>query len=77
LFISNCAKKWLKDRNHLNNCACLEREAKELYLLFANSLKRHQKKLKECQCETSEKVRVDYPDSEFFRVEFFIFFHVR
>jgi hypothetical protein len=38
----------------------LENEAKELYLLFTNSLKKSMKKLKECQCETSEKVRVDY-----------------
>lgn len=59
----NCAKKWLKDRNHLNNCDCLEREAKELYLLLANSLKRCQKKLKECRCETSEKVRINYLNS--------------
>jgi hypothetical protein len=41
----------------------LEKEAKELYLLFANSLKTCQEKLKECQCETSKKVRVDYLDS--------------
>ena len=55
----NCAEKWLKDRNHLNNCDCLEQEAKESYLLFANSLQKSKEKLKECQCETSEKVRVD------------------
>jgi hypothetical protein len=47
----------------LNNHDCLEVEAKEIYLLFSNSLKEKQKKLKECKCETSEKVRVDYLDS--------------
>ena len=56
---AECAKKWLKDKEHLKNCDCLEKESQELYLLFANSLKRHQQKLKECQCETSEKIRVD------------------
>lgn len=58
-----CAEKWLKDRNHLNNCVCLKQEAKEFYLLFANSLKRCQERLKVCQCETSKKIRVDYLDS--------------
>src|SRR6185503_7435887 len=58
----NCAEKWLKDRNHLNNCQCLEQETQELYLLFANSLKESMEKLKECQCEGSKKVRVYYLD---------------
>ena len=31
---------------------------KELYLLFANSLKESKEKLEKCQCKTSEKVRV-------------------
>ena len=60
---AECAKKWLKDKEHLKNCQCLEVEVQEIYLLFVNSLKRYQKKLKECQCETSTKVRVDYLDS--------------
>jgi hypothetical protein len=37
----------------------LEREAKELYDLFANSLKEKQELLKKCSCKTSEKFRVD------------------
>jgi len=37
----------------------LEQEAQESYSLFANSLQKSKEKLKECQCETSEKVRVD------------------
>jgi hypothetical protein len=48
----------MRDKGHLNGCKCLEIEAQELYLLFSNSLKRCQEKLKECQCEESEKVRV-------------------
>jgi len=59
----HCADKWLKDQNHLNNCNCLEIEAKELRLLFINSLKKAKEKLSKCQCKTSEKVRVDYLDS--------------
>lgn len=55
----NCADKWLKDKKHLENCDCLEIEAQELYLLFSGSLQRYQEQLKDCQCETSEKVRVD------------------
>lgn len=47
------------DNEHLRDCGCLEKEAKELYDLFANSLKKCQEKLKECQCIKSEKVRVD------------------
>jgi len=31
--------------------------------LFANSLKESKEKLKECECEISKKVRVDYLDS--------------
>lgn len=59
----NCADKWLKDKGHLNNCQCLAEESQELYLLFANFLKRCQERLKECKCVKSEKVRVDYLDS--------------
>lgn len=57
-----CADKWLKDKEHLKNCQCLEQEAQELYELFTNSLKEKGGKLKECQCETSEKVRVSSDD---------------
>jgi len=53
-----CARKWLKDSQHLDNCQCLEAEAQEIYLLFSNSLKENREKLKECQCIKSEKVRV-------------------
>lgn len=56
---ANCAKKWLKDKEHLSNCACLESEAKETYELFANSLREKQEKLSKCACETSKKVRVN------------------
>jgi len=55
----NCADKWLKDRNHLNNCQCLEVETKESYLLFTNSLQKSKERLeKECKCESGSKVRV-------------------
>jgi hypothetical protein len=56
---ADCAKKWLKDKEHLKNCECLEKEAKELVELFTSSLKEHRDKLKECECEKSEKLRVD------------------
>ena len=56
---AECAREWLKDRNHLNNCQCLEREAQNLVDLFSNSLKKHQEKLKDCQCVRSKKVRVE------------------
>ena len=55
---AECAREWLKDKGHLDNCKCLELEAQELYLLFSNSLREKEEKLKECQCEESEKVRV-------------------
>jgi hypothetical protein len=54
----SCADKWLKDKQHLKNCQCLEQESKEVYELFANSLRKMEEKLKKCACETSEKVRV-------------------
>lgn len=57
-----CADKWLKDKEHLKNCDCLEQESQELYLLFVNSLKRYEEQLKECKCEISEKVRVSSDD---------------
>ena len=63
----NCAErckpsakqKWLKNKQHLDNCQCLEVEAKEDYLLFANSLWEMEEKLKECRCVKSEKVRIN------------------
>ena len=56
---ADCARKWLKDSQHLDNCQCLEIEAQEIYLLFSNSLKENREKFeKECQCVKSEKVRV-------------------
>ncbi|MEG7979049.1 MAG: hypothetical protein NY202_04020 [Mollicutes bacterium UO1] len=59
---AECAIKWLKDSNHLDSCQCLEIEAKGHYLLANDNLKRNQERLKECQCETSEKVRVSSDD---------------
>jgi len=59
----NCADKWRESSQHLENCDCLEQEAKKTYLLFSNPLKESKKKLQECECETSKKVRVDYLDS--------------
>jgi hypothetical protein len=55
---AECARKWLKDRNHLNNCQCLEIEAQKHCSLVNENLKRSQEKLKECQCVESEKIRV-------------------
>ena len=55
----NCADKWRESSQHLENCDCLEQEAKETYSLFSNSLKESKEKLKKCQCETSKKIRVD------------------
>ena len=55
---ANCARQWRADKNHLNNCDCLASEAKEIYLLFTNSLKRIEAQLKNCKCETSKKFRV-------------------
>lgn len=54
-----CAGEWLKDKEHLKECDCLEQEAKEHYLLVNDNLKRYQEKLKKCACEKSEKIRVD------------------
>jgi len=62
---SQCAEQWRKDKRHLpEKCGCLARKAQENYLFFTECLKRDRERLKECQCETSEKVRVDYIDSE-------------
>lgn len=55
---SDCAIKWKENQYHLNNCQCLRQEVKEIYRLFTSSLKRYQEQLKECQCETSKKVRI-------------------
>lgn len=59
---AECARKWVKDKKHLEKCDCLEREAKGHYLLVSNSIKEKREKLKECQCEESEKVRVGSDD---------------
>jgi len=55
---AKCAREWLKDKEHLKSCQCIEVEARETYLLFANSLQEMEEKIKECRCEESEKVRV-------------------
>jgi len=55
---AECAKKWIKDKKHLDNCQCLEIEAQKHYSLVNDSLKRSQERLKECQCETSSKIRI-------------------
>ncbi|MCE8164133.1 MAG: hypothetical protein I3273_07875 [Candidatus Moeniiplasma glomeromycotorum] len=54
----NCAELWVKDKEHLKSCQCLEREAKKLSELFTGSLQRSQELLKKCVCEKSEKLRV-------------------
>jgi hypothetical protein len=41
----------------------LEKETKNLVDLFTGSLKECQEKLKECQCEVSNKLRTPYYDS--------------
>lgn len=56
---ANCAREWLKNKEHLKNCVCLEQETKELCELFTNSLKKAEEKLKKCFCKKSKKVRVD------------------
>ena len=61
---AECAREWLRDRNHLNSCKCLEKEVKELVDLFNSSLKEWEKKLKECKCEISPKTRTPYYDSK-------------
>jgi len=50
---AECARKWLKDNQHLNNCTCLKKKAQEIYELFTNSLKEIEEKLKECICKSS------------------------
>ncbi|WP_147411173.1 hypothetical protein [endosymbiont GvMRE of Glomus versiforme] len=59
---ANCATKWLKDKQHLSNCACLELEAKELHELFTNSLREKEEKIKKCRCKASNKPRTPYYD---------------
>ena len=59
---AECARKRLRDKEHLKNCDCLEREAKEIYLLFSNSLREKQEQLRKCACVRSEKVRVSSDD---------------
>jgi hypothetical protein len=48
----------LKNKGHLGNCHCLEKETRELVELFAGSLKEYEEKLKKCSCKKSDKVRV-------------------
>jgi len=60
---AECAREWLKDKEHLGKCDCLEVAARKLYELFANSLKESREQLKDCQCEISPKWRVKYIDS--------------
>lgn len=55
---AECAREWLKDKEHLDNCQCLELEAQKLVGIFSSSLKECEEKLKGCACEKSEKVRV-------------------
>lgn len=54
-----CAREWLRNREHLKDCDCLEREVKELVELFGGSLEEMKERLKECKCKKSEKIRVD------------------
>jgi hypothetical protein len=61
---ANCARKWVENKGHLKNCACLEQEAKEIYELFANSLRKMAEKIKECKCELSNKPRTPYYSSD-------------
>lgn len=56
---ADCAREWLRDKGHLKNCQCLEKEAKELVEFYTNSLKEYQQKLAKCSCKKSEKVRVE------------------
>lgn len=55
---TECAREWVKNKQHLESCNCLEIEAKEVYELFSNSLKNIEAKLVKCACEKSQKVRV-------------------
>jgi hypothetical protein len=74
---AECAREWLKERStvafssekdrdkeHLNNCQCLELEVKELVEIFASSLRKNEEKLKGCKCEKSAKTRTPYYDSK-------------
>ncbi|CAG8701349.1 13001_t:CDS:2, partial [Ambispora leptoticha] len=51
-----------QNKGHLDKCQCLEQEAQELYLLFANSLRKMEENLSKCACENSQKVRVSSDD---------------
>jgi hypothetical protein len=55
---SNCVDKWLKDKEHLKSCDCLEKEVRELTELFGGSLRKIRGKLAKCSCKKSEKIRV-------------------
>jgi hypothetical protein len=54
----NCAGEWLKDKEHLESCNCLEQYCHYLVELYAGSLREMEEKFKGCKCEKSEKVRV-------------------
>lgn len=56
---AECARKWLKDKEHLKNCQCLEKEVRETVDFYTGSLREYQQKLAKCSCKKSEKVRVD------------------
>jgi hypothetical protein len=62
----HCARQWRENKQHLpEKCGCLERKAQENFLYFTDCLKSDKERLeKECFCEESEKVRVDYIDSQ-------------
>ena len=60
---AECAREWLKGKNHLNNCRCLEQETQRLVELFTSSLKEYQQRLKKCKCEVSSKMRTPYYDT--------------
>lgn len=59
---ADCTREWLKDKEHLKHCQCLEKKAQELVEFYTSSLKEYQEKLRECSCKPSEKVRVDSDD---------------
>jgi RNA polymerase-binding transcription factor DksA len=56
---ADCAREWVKGKEHLKSCNCLEAEVKNLVDLFTGSLKEYHQKLEKCSCKKSEKVRVE------------------
>lgn len=57
-----CAERWLRDKSHLDNCQCLVRETREIYLLINDNLTNLSERLKDCSCESSSKIRVESDD---------------